>query len=149
VFRIVSDPTLSKSLFEEEELARLRRMHLEHDLELSGKMAVLSQLLAEWHRENFKVLIFSQSTKMLDVIARFLSHLNYSYSRLDGKVETARRAVVIDDFSKNPSRFVFLISTKTGGTGLNLCAANIAVIFDPDWNSSNDAQVIFWFDNSF
>ncbi len=103
-------------------------------------MRVLEQLLHEWHNEGSKVLVFSQSTKMMDILGRFLSYLGFQFCRLDGSVAGEKRQAIIETFSNVASKFVFLISTKTGGTGLNLCAANVVVIFDPDWNGSNDAQ---------
>ncbi len=139
LYRVLDDNLASKAVD-----ARLReqieQMHLEHDLGLSGKMQVLRQFLPEWKAENSKVLIFSQSTKMLDIIERMLRRMDFAFCRLDGKVNGEKRQAEIDSFSNNASKFVFLISTKTGGTGLNLCAANVAVILDPDWNGSNDAQ---------
>ena len=140
VYRIVGDERLSNALLNPTELESIKQMHLHHDTELSGKFRVLAQLLPQWKAENGKVLIFSQSTKTLDLLARFLQHLRHSFLQLDGSTPEARRQPLIDEFNRNAERFIFLISTKTGGTGLNLCAANYAVIFDPDWNSANDAQ---------
>ncbi len=140
LFRMADGKDLAAKALGPELQVRVEQMHLEHNLELSGKMRVLEQLLHEWHSEGSKVLIFSQSTKMLDILERFLSYLDFQFCRLDGSVAGEKRQAIIETFSNVASKFVFLISTKTGGTGLNLCAANVVVIFDPDWNGSNDAQ---------
>ncbi len=138
--RVMDNADLAANALDPNMQVQIKRMHLEHNLDLSGKMRVLEQLLHEWHEEGSKVLIFSQSTKMLDILGRFLSHLDFQFCRLDGSIAGDKRQAIIETFCKSLSKFVFLISTKTGGTGLNLCAANVVVIFDPDWNGSNDAQ---------
>jgi SNF2 family DNA or RNA helicase len=62
------------------------------------------------------------------------------YRRLDGKTRGERRLDVVRDFNTNPSIFLFLVSTKAGGVGLNLTSANIVIVFDPSWNPSDDLQ---------
>lgn len=79
---------------------------------------------------------------MLAIIARFLDHAGYGYCKMDGTVGAADRTGIIETFAKYPEKLVFLMSTKVGGTGLNLTAANVVVIFDPDWNGSNDEQAV-------
>lgn len=92
---------------------------------------------------------------MLDILQRFLRKEGYSFSRIDGSVPVNKRQFIMDDFNRNPNKMVFLISTKAGGLGLNLTcmsydhflpfsnyftAANVVVIFDPNWNPSHDLQ---------
>ena len=62
------------------------------------------------------------------------------YRRLDGKTRGERRLVVVREFNTNPSIFLFLVSTKAGGVGLNLTSANIVIVFDPSWNPADDLQ---------
>ena len=118
----------------------------------SGKMVFLDKLLEKLRREKSKILIFSQFTMMLDLIEDYLRWKGYMFERLDGAVKTQQRQEAIDRFNKTPSpeeeqeeqnylgSFVFLLSTKAGGVGLNLTAANYVLLFDHDWNPQNDLQ---------
>eukprot|EP00884_Botryococcus_braunii_P005787 jgi/Botrbrau1/15209/Bobra.0149s0068.1 len=106
-----------------------------------GKMAALQNLLAVWFRQgNNKVLVFSRSVRMLDLIERSLVWAGYKYTRLDGKTPQQERQRRVDDFNYSPALFVFLISTPTGGLGLNLTSANKVVVVDPSWNPAQDLQ---------
>ena len=93
LYRVLDDKLANKAV-DADLRNRIEQMHLEHDLSLSGKMQVLRQFLPEWKAENSKVLIFSQSTKMLDIIERLLRRMDYSLCRLDGKVNGDKRQVV-------------------------------------------------------
>ncbi|WKY15296.1 hypothetical protein Q1695_000628 [Nippostrongylus brasiliensis] len=107
----------------------------------SGKMITLMKLLHLWHAEgNHKVLLFSQSKKMLSIIELKLQEENYAYLRMDGESTIAKRQRMIQEFNEDPNIFVFLLTTRVGGLGLNLTSANNVVIFDPDWNPSTDTQ---------
>ena len=117
----------------------------------SGKMVFLDKLLEKLWKEKSKILIFSQFTMMLDLIEDYLRWRGYMFERLDGAVKTQQRQEAIDRFNKTPSpeeeaeegfsgSFVFLLSTKAGGVGLNLTAANYVLLFDHDWNPQNDLQ---------
>ena len=110
-------------------------------IELSGKLKVLSQLLVKWKENGDKVLLFTSKTRMLDILERFVRSMKLNYCRLDGDVATDKRQLIADTFNRNVSKFIFLISTKVGGVGLNLVSANVVVIFDPDWNASNDVNI--------
>ena len=100
----------------------------------------LRVLLKRWKAEGAKVLIFSYSTQMLDILEDFVTREAYSSQRLDGTTSTARRGKLVKDFNANPNRFIFLLSTKAGGLGINLTSANKVVVFDPNWNPSWDMQ---------
>ena len=108
----------------------------------SGKMVFLDKLLEKLIREKSKILIFSQFTMMLDLIEDYLRYKNYLFERLDGAVKTQQRQESVDRFNKEGQvkSFVFLLSTKAGGVGLNLTAANYVLLFDHDWNPQNDLQ---------
>ncbi|KAJ7584880.1 P-loop containing nucleoside triphosphate hydrolase protein [Mycena floridula] len=108
-----------------------------------GKWDVLAKLLSKWREDpTNKVLIFTKSVKLLDMLEFHVKQLGYGYKRLDGKVKQDDRMGIIDEFNFNPETFVFLISTLAGGTGLNLTGANKVVIFDPNWNPAHDLQAM-------
>ncbi|KAK6359794.1 hypothetical protein TWF696_000931 [Orbilia brochopaga] len=106
----------------------------------SGKMQIVKGLLNAWDKDKLKCLIFSQGTQMLDILEKFVKNLGYSYIRLDGGTEIKARQAMVDRFNTDQSLQVFLLTTKVGGYGLNLTGATRIIIFDPDWNPSNDMQ---------
>lgn len=106
----------------------------------SSKLDALLQDLENAIEENAKVLIFSQFTSMLKLIAKELSKRQWKYVTLDGT--TKDREQVVDTFQNDPETPLFLISLKAGGTGLNLTAANYVMIFDPWWNEAAEKQAI-------
>ncbi|CAH0479972.1 unnamed protein product [Peronospora belbahrii] len=106
-----------------------------------GKMIVLEKLLAIWKKRRERTLIFSRSTRMLDIIQLFLITKATRYSRLDGKTKVEERLQMVNEFNNPDSNTtVFLISTRAGGVGLNLQSATNVVIFDPSWNPAHDCQ---------
>lgn len=108
--------------------------------EFCGKWKILKKLLKFWHANGDKVLVFSHSVKLLRILQYLFSNTSYSISYLDGSLSYDDRQKVVDDFNSDPSQFVFLISTKAGGVGLNITSANKVVIVDPHWNPSYDLQ---------
>jgi chromodomain-helicase-DNA-binding protein 7 len=107
----------------------------------SGKFVLLDKLLPRLLEEKHKVLIFSQMTKVLDLIQKYLKWKGYTYERIDGGVKSVDRQAAIDRFSKEGShRFIFLLCTRAGGLGINLTSADTVIIFDSDWNPQNDIQ---------
>ncbi|KAJ1444677.1 hypothetical protein M885DRAFT_474220, partial [Pelagophyceae sp. CCMP2097] len=106
----------------------------------SGKTILLDKLLPKLRREGHKVLIFSQMVRMLDLLAELCAHRGYPHEMLDGRVNGADRQRAIDRFNTQPDAFVFLLSTRAGGVGINLVAADTVVIYDSDWNPQNDVQ---------
>lgn len=106
----------------------------------SGKMIVVDTLLKLWKKQEGRVLLFSQSRVMLDILEKFVIEQNYEYRRMDGSTSANSRSKLVDEFNSNASIFVFLLTTKVGGLGLNLIGANKIIIFDPDWNPTNDLQ---------
>ena len=107
----------------------------------SGKLVLLSKLLEKMQREGHRVLIFSQFVLVLDLLQEFCDYRGYLYERLDGGVRGNEREAAIDRFVKPDSnRFIFLLSTRAGGVGLNLATADTVIIFDSDWNPQLDMQ---------
>ncbi|MEW5298254.1 MAG: hypothetical protein WDW36_001399 [Sanguina aurantia] len=118
------------------------------DLELltraSGKMVLLSKLLPKLRSEGKRVLIFSQFKIMLDQLENFLAASGYPSERIDGSTGTRERQQSIDKFSNGTDEecFVFLLSTRAGGMGITLTAADTCIIYDSDWNPQNDLQAM-------
>ncbi|SNX82341.1 related to RAD26 - DNA repair and recombination protein [Melanopsichium pennsylvanicum] len=107
-----------------------------------GKWKVLAGLLQQWHADGDKVLLFSTNIRLLQFIEFFLAREGHNFLRLDGSTPQHRRQMLVNQFNRDRSIFVFLISTTAGGTGLNLTAANRVVVFDPHWNPSHDLQAM-------
>ncbi|KAF4318613.1 hypothetical protein BBO99_00007232 [Phytophthora kernoviae] len=106
-----------------------------------GKMVLIDKLLPRLSDGGHKVLIFSQMVRVLDIIEDYLRYMGYLYERLDGNIRGNDRQAAVDRFVKPEyKRFVMLLSTKAGGLGLNLTAADTVIIFDSDWNPQNDLQ---------
>uniref|UniRef100_A0A8C3YVZ4 DNA excision repair protein ERCC-6 n=1 Tax=Catagonus wagneri TaxID=51154 RepID=A0A8C3YVZ4_9CETA len=106
----------------------------------SGKMIVVESLLKIWHKQGQRVLLFSQSRQMLDILEVFLRAQEYSYLKMDGTTAIASRQPLITRYNEDASIFVFLLTTRVGGLGVNLTGANRVIIYDPDWNPSTDTQ---------
>lgn len=91
---------------------------------------------------NDKIVLVSNYTQTLDMFERLCRKRGYGYVRLDGTMTIKKRGKVVAEFNQPDSnRFVFMLSSKAGGCGLNLIGANRLVMFDPDWNPANDDQV--------
>ncbi|EGV60291.1 hypothetical protein CANTEDRAFT_127398 [Yamadazyma tenuis ATCC 10573] len=109
----------------------------------SGKMVLLEQLLTRLKKEGHRVLIFSQMVRILDILGDYLSIKGYQFQRLDGGVPSAQRKISIDHFNAPGSKdFIFLLSTRAGGLGINLMTADTVIIFDSDWNPQADLQAM-------
>ena len=124
-------------------LTKLRQLCLSPELMVknyqckNSKLDVLINIINDSSDE--KILVFSQFTKVLEVIGKRLNEENISYSYLDGKTSAKDRVKLVEEFNTNNNK-VFLISLKAGGTGLNLTSANIVVHFDPWWNPAVEDQ---------
>eukprot|EP01027_Heterolobosea_sp_BB2_P013730 GEZU01019767.1.p1 GENE.GEZU01019767.1~~GEZU01019767.1.p1 ORF type:complete len:1306 (-),score=411.03 GEZU01019767.1:96-3443(-) len=106
----------------------------------SGKFELLDRMLPKLKATGHRVLIFSQMTQLLDIMEIYLNFRNHKFVRLDGAVGAQKRAEVVSDFYKDESIFVFLLSTRAGGLGLNLQNADTVIMFDSDWNPQQDLQ---------
>ena len=107
---------------------------------MSAKVEQFEELLLETIESDEKVLVFSQFTKMLDILEKKLINNNILYERLDGT--TKDREKVVNNFNENKKIRVFLISLKAGGVGLNLTSASNVFIYDPWWNPQVENQAI-------
>ncbi|KAF8796833.1 Chromodomain-helicase-DNA-binding protein 4 like protein [Argiope bruennichi] len=106
-----------------------------------GKLLLLQKMLRKLNEEGHRVLIFSQMTKMLDILEDFLEAEYYKYERIDGGITGAQRQEAIDRFNApGAPQFAFLLSTRAGGLGINLATADTVIIYDSDWNPHNDIQ---------
>ncbi|KAL0464590.1 UNVERIFIED_CONTAM: putative helicase CHR10 [Sesamum latifolium] len=126
----------------------------EHLVQVSGKLLILDQLLQKLHDCGHRVLLFAQMTHTLDILQDFLELRKYTYERLDGSIRAEERFAAIRRFSQNSvtksasadayisSPFVFLISTRAGGVGLNLMAADTVIFYEQDWNPQVDKQAL-------
>nr|KAF6502733.1 SWI/SNF-related, matrix-associated actin-dependent regulator of chromatin, subfamily a [Molossus molossus] len=119
----------------------INNFQLDMDLILdSGKFRVLGRLLSELKEKGDRVVLFSQFTMMLDILEVLLKHHQHRYLRLDGKTQISERIHLIDEFNTDMDIFVFLLSTKAGGLGINLTSANVVILHDIDCNPYNDKQ---------
>ncbi|XP_077440208.1 chromodomain-helicase-DNA-binding protein 1-like isoform X3 [Vanacampus margaritifer] len=111
----------------------------EHLIEASGKLCLLDSMLAYLQQGGHRVLLFFQMTRMLDILQDYMEFRGYSYERLDGSVRGEERNLAVKNFSSKDV-FVFLLSTKAGGVGMNLTAADTVIFMDSDFNPQNDLQ---------
>ncbi len=110
------------------------------DYRKSAKLLVLHEMLPQWKRDGHRVLIFSQGVQMLNILAKYVQQEGHSYLRMDGATAVQNRMPLIEQFNSDKSIFLFLLTTRVGGIGVNLTGADRVVIFDPDWNPSTDMQ---------
>ncbi|KAG7661794.1 RAD54 [[Candida] subhashii] len=110
----------------------------------SGKFMILERFLHKIHTEtNDKIVLISNYTQTLDLIEKMCRSKRYGSLRLDGTMNINKRQKLVDKFN-NPegSEFIFLLSSKAGGCGINLIGANRLVLIDPDWNPASDQQAL-------
>ncbi|XP_028637085.1 DNA excision repair protein ERCC-6-like 2 isoform X1 [Grammomys surdaster] len=112
------------------------------DPKYSGKMKVLQQLLNHFRKHRDKVLLFSFSTKLLDVLQQYCMASGLDYRRLDGSTKSEERLKIVKEFNSSQDVNICLVSTMAGGLGLNFVGANIVILFDPTWNPANDLQAV-------
>lgn len=108
----------------------------------SGKLQVLDQLLRKLKAEGHRVLIYSQMTRMIDLLEEYMWHRKHTYMRLDGSSKISDRRDMVADFQARSDIFVFLLSTRAGGLGINLTAADTVIFYDSDWNPTVDQQAM-------
>ncbi|XP_019252245.1 PREDICTED: probable helicase CHR10 isoform X1 [Nicotiana attenuata] len=126
----------------------------EHLVQASGKLLIVDHLLQKLHAHGHRVLLFAQMTQTLDILQDYLELRKYSYERLDGSIRAEERFAAIRSFSQQSAKrsskleadqngaFVFLISTRAGGVGLNLVAADTVIFYEQDWNPQVDRQAL-------
>ncbi|KAK7934480.1 hypothetical protein WMY93_005376 [Mugilogobius chulae] len=107
----------------------------------SGKFELLDRILPKLHATGHRVLLFCQMTTLMTIMEDYFSYRNFQYLRLDGTTKSEDRGMLLKKFNEEGSQyFIFLLSTRAGGLGLNLQAADTVVIFDSDWNPHQDLQ---------
>ncbi|EOD19494.1 hypothetical protein EMIHUDRAFT_415931, partial [Emiliania huxleyi CCMP1516] len=105
-----------------------------------GKLQVLARLLRQLHSGGHRCLIFTQMTKMLNVLEAWICMMGFTYLRLDGSTRTEDRQRLMDRFNLSPKIFIFILATRAGGLGINLTGADTVIFYDSDWNPTIDAQ---------
>jgi SWI/SNF-related matrix-associated actin-dependent regulator of chromatin subfamily A member 5 len=114
-----------------------------HLIENSGKMVLLDKLLPKLKARDSRVLIFSQMTRLLDILEDYCLFRGYKYCRIDGSTDGVVRQEAIDAYnSEGSEKFIFLLSTRAGGLGINLATADTVVLYDSDWNPQVDLQAM-------
>ncbi|KAI5301219.1 hypothetical protein KEM56_001884, partial [Ascosphaera pollenicola] len=115
----------------------------EHIVYNSGKMVILDKLLKRMKEQGSRVLIFSQMSRVLDILEDYCVMRDFQYCRIDGSTAHEDRIAAIDDYnSPDSDKFIFLLTTRAGGLGINLTSADIVVLFDSDWNPQADLQAM-------
>ena len=108
----------------------------------SSKMRILDKLCTKLYGKS-QILIFSQMTRMLDILEDYCNERHYEYCRIDGETSLEARERMISEFTqKNSSKFIFLLSTRAGGLGLNLMTSDTVILYDSDWNPQVDLQAM-------
>ena len=105
-----------------------------------GKLQILDKLLSALKRDKHRCLIFTQMTKMLDILEAFLNSRSHAYLRLDGTTPILQRQILMERFNSDTKIFLFILSTRAGGIGVNLTGADTVIFYDSDWNPTMDAQ---------
>ena len=108
----------------------------------SSKMRILNKLCQKLYGKS-QILIFSQMTRMLDILEDYCNEKGYKYCRIDGETSLEDREIMITEFTKpNSDKFIFLLSTRAGGLGLNLMSSDTVILYDSDWNPQVDLQAM-------
>jgi SNF2 family DNA or RNA helicase len=115
----------------------------QHIVDNSGKMIVLDKLLSRMKAQGSRVLLFSQMSRVLDILEDYCWWRGYEYCRIDGQTSQEDRIDAIDEYNKpDSSKFIFLLTTRAGGLGINLTTADIVVLFDSDWYGLSMSKII-------
>jgi DNA helicase INO80 len=130
-------PTSQKARYTNISVPSMRRFVTD-----SGKLAKLDQLLRDLKMGGHRVLLYFQMTRMIDLMEEYLTYRNYKYCRLDGSTKLEDRRDTVHDFQTRPEIFIFLLSTRAGGLGINLTSADTVIFYDSDWNPTIDSQAM-------
>ena len=115
----------------------------EHLVQNAGKMVMLDKILDRMKRDGSRILIFSQMSRVLDILEDYCVFRGHNYCRIDGSTAHEDRIASIDEYNKPGSeKFVFLLTTRAGGLGINLTSADIVILYDSDWNPQADLQAM-------
>ncbi|KAF8861983.1 hypothetical protein BDZ45DRAFT_234600 [Acephala macrosclerotiorum] len=135
--KMLPAPTSEKQRFTNITVPSMRRFVTD-----SGKLAKLDELLFKLKEEGHRVLLYFQMTRMIDLMEEYLTYRNYKYLRLDGSTKLEDRRDTVHDFQTRPEIFIFLLSTRAGGLGINLTSADTVIFYDSDWNPTIDSQAM-------
>ncbi|ODV84270.1 hypothetical protein CANARDRAFT_8947 [[Candida] arabinofermentans NRRL YB-2248] len=108
----------------------------------STKLAQLDKMLVDLKKGGHKCLVYFQMTRMMDLMEEYLTYRQYKYIRLDGSSKLSDRRDLVHDWQTKPELFIFLLSTRAGGLGINLTAADTVIFYDSDWNPTIDSQAM-------
>merc|ERR1711992_229543 len=115
----------------------------EHIIQNSGKMRVLDKFLPKLQEQGSRVLIFTQMTRILDILEDYCWFRGHKYCRIDGQTPHEDRDRQIQEYNmENSEKFIFMLSTRAGGLGINLYTADIVILYDSDWNPQMDLQAM-------
>lgn len=134
---MLPSPTSRKARYTHISVPSMRRFVTD-----SGKLAKLDQLLSQLKNGGHRVLLYFQMTRMIDLMEEYLTYRNYKYCRLDGSTKLEDRRDTVHDFQTRPEIFIFLLSTRAGGLGINLTSADTVIFYDSDWNPTIDSQAM-------
>ena len=137
IANMLPDSDCKKARFNNIQVPSMRRFVTD-----SGKLAQLDRLLKKLKDEGHRVLLYFQMTRMIDLMEEYLTYRNYKYCRLDGSTKLEDRRDTVADFQTRPEIFVFLLSTRAGGLGINLTSADTVIFYDSDWNPTIDSQAM-------
>lgn len=135
--KMLPAPTSEKQRFTNIRVPSMRRFVTD-----SGKLAKLDELLFKLKEGGHRVLLYFQMTRMIDLMEEYLTYRNYKYLRLDGSTKLEDRRDTVHDFQTRPEIFIFLLSTRAGGLGINLTSADTVIFYDSDWNPTIDSQAM-------
>ncbi|KAG9060900.1 putative DNA helicase ino80 [Linnemannia hyalina] len=134
---LLGEPSISSKGYSTIEVPQMKQLVMD-----SGKLAVLDKLLVELKAGGHRVLVYFQMTKMIDLMEEYLTYRQYKYLRLDGSSKISDRRDMVTDWQTRPEIFIFLLSTRAGGLGINLTAADTVIFYDSDWNPTVDQQAM-------
>ena len=134
---LLPSPLSEKTRFTNIQVPSMRRFVTD-----SGKLAKLDELLRNLKEGGHRVLLYFQMTRMIDLMEEYLTYRNYKYLRLDGSTKLEDRRDTVHDFQTRPDIFIFLLSTRAGGLGINLTSADTVIFYDSDWNPTIDSQAM-------
>ncbi|KAG0339441.1 putative DNA helicase ino80 [Podila humilis] len=134
---LLGEPSLVSKGYSSIEVPQMKQLVMD-----SGKLAILDKLLVELKAGGHRVLLYFQMTKMIDLMEEYLTYRQYKYLRLDGSSKISDRRDMVTDWQTRPEIFIFLLSTRAGGLGINLTAADTVIFYDSDWNPTVDQQAM-------
>lgn len=139
---LVADSSISSHHDNSYTGASLEDITVDQLMEDSKKLEAAHTLVQNLLQNGHRVLIFSQSTKTLDVLEKVLKHFKHVFGRIDGQTKEKDRQNLVDKFNRNKKIPILLLSTKAAGLGLTLTGADRAIVYDPSWNPSEDSQAV-------